>query len=60
MRTKTITPMPRADELARWAVERANALAVSSASERATDAWAYEAASVGDVSALAALALLRA
>jgi hypothetical protein len=60
MKSKTITARPRADELARWAVERANVLAASSAAERSTIQWAYEAASVGDVSALAALALLSA
>ena len=47
----------RSAELLRFALERAKALSSSSIAER-SETWGYEAASVGDVSTLAALTLL--
>lgn len=48
----------RSAELLRFALERAAALSASPPAERSTARWAYEAASLGDISTLAALAIL--
>lgn len=54
----TDDPARRSAELLRFALERAKALSASPPAELSTARWAYEAASVGDMPTLAALALL--
>lgn len=58
MNKSTDTPTGRSSELLRFALDRAAALSASPPAERSTAGWAYEAASVGDTSTLAALAIL--